>query len=135
MNRPTTPVKIYLAAPWVKRNYARAWGEKLVGAGFELTRRWWDEEAADDDFDTLKEHALGDLYAVCEADVVVVLNYEKSEGKAVETGAALISGIPVIVVTEGRPRSNIFQTLCTEVTSVDDAVQLIRSWYPRPVSA
>lgn len=135
MNRPTTPVKIYLAAPWVWRNEARRIAELLRRDGFIITRNWWDKEAAEDDYSQLQDHAILDIQAVRHADAVIVLNLERSEGKAVETGVALTDGIPIVIVTGGQKRSNIFQTLCTEVETVADAVAKIREWYPRPVSA
>jgi hypothetical protein len=51
--------------------------------------------------------------------VLVVLNLEKSEGKAVETGIALMNNIPIVSV---GTRSNIFQTLAIEVETVQEAI-------------
>ncbi len=116
--------RIYLAAPWVSRgplvNDAVALIER---AGHRLTERWWEHEDVNDaigNLDTMAElhsQAAKDMTGVWNAQVFIVLNAEKSEGKAVETGLALAYGTPIIVV--GKP-SNIFHYLQSGVTVVPD---------------
>lgn len=134
--RPNTPVKVYVAAPWKRRLEAIEAGKVLAAAGFELTSGWFYETEVEGDLtagnDALRPHALRDLQDVSRSDVIVVLNLEKSEGKAVETGAALISAIPVISV---YGRSNIFQSLGIEVDTLDAAIAAIHTLYPRQVPA
>lgn len=120
---------VYLAAPWVRRNEAIAAGELLTAQGMVVTSRWFHH--AGDPTDTtgsrldiveVRQQAREDVLDVKRADYVVVLNLERSEGKAVETGIALANGIPVISVGK---RSNIFQTLCHEVDTLDEAISII----------
>jgi nucleoside 2-deoxyribosyltransferase len=74
----------------------------------------------------IRDQAYQDIADVRRADVLVVLNLQKSEGKAVETGIAIAAGIPVISV---GPRSNIFQALGAEVATVEDALLLCATLY------
>jgi hypothetical protein len=62
---------------------------------------------------------------VC-ASAFVLLNLEKSEGKAVETGVALGVGARRILV---GPRSNIFHYLpgWTRVNTVEEAILALKS--------
>jgi nucleoside 2-deoxyribosyltransferase len=117
-------MKVYIAAPWTHKADAARTAAMLEAAGHEVTKRWWehrevpgyltDDHANDGE---LREQAEEDVQGVCDADVFVLLNYAKSEGKAVETGVAIACGIPIIVV--GR-RSNLFHYLSVVVvTSVD----------------
>lgn len=139
MLRPTTAVKIYVAAPWVHRERAADVASTLQYAGFVIAYRWWEIDGGDldnpADFEAHRQCAVNDLNAVSESDVVLVMQWEKSEGKAVETGAALTHGIPVIVYNETGKRGNIFHTLCVEVDSLTEAIRLINQWYPRHVPA
>jgi glycosyltransferase involved in cell wall biosynthesis len=102
-------MRVYVAAPWAARHTAREVAGVFRTEGFEITRNWWDCECADDDYDMLGEHAIEDIYAVEDADAFVLLEISRSEGKAVEMGVALASGIPVIVVLYGDMPTNIFQ--------------------------
>jgi nucleoside 2-deoxyribosyltransferase len=124
-------MKVYIAAPWVRRPEAIAVGEQFVAAGHELTCQWFHHETDGDPLDStgvtcnpasIVFQAKEDIADVRRADVLVVLNLQKSEGKAVETGIALAAGIPVISV---GPRSNIFQALGTEVATVDEALAFL----------
>lgn len=75
----------------------------------------------------LAVEARMDMFDVIRADVVLVLNLAKSEGKAVEQGIALAREIPIIVV--GLDRFNVFQYLpqYTFVKTVEEAIQLLKS--------
>jgi len=125
-------MKIYIAAPWRRKPEAVAAGEKFAQAGFEVTSRWFDHHGDPNDSSGLTEsdkairiQACEDLLDVSRSDYVVVLNLEKSEGKAVETGYAIALGIPFVYV---GPRPNIFQTLGTgPFYSVEDAIQYLQT--------
>jgi len=133
--RPNTPVKVYVAAPWVRKSDAIAAGQQLEKNGFEVTSRWFHHEGNPSDptgstspLESIQDQARQDIDDVLRADVLVVLNLEKSEGKAVETGLAIGASIPVISVGS---RSNIFQTLGVEVQTLEDAIFTIHELYPR----
>jgi nucleoside 2-deoxyribosyltransferase len=122
-------VKVYVAAPWVRKQEAIAAGEQLKAAGFEVTSRWFyhegdpnDSTGVGEDREQIRMQAREDINDVLNSDALVVLNLEMSEGKAVETGIALAYNLPVISV---GGRSNIFQALGVEVNSLDDAIQVL----------
>lgn len=125
-------MKIYIAAPWVRRPEAIAIGARFILAGHELTSRWFYHVSDGDPTDasglscsrqdSIRHQAHEDIADVRRADVLVVLNLQKSEGKAVETGIAIAAGIPVVSV---GTRSNIFQSLGVEVESVEQALDLL----------
>ena len=96
---------------------------RLVNAGFIVTSRWLrDHGDSTDDPLVLRREAQHDWDDVKTADVLVVLNIQKSEGKATEQGLALAHGKKVIGV--GKPGNNIFHHL-PHYTWVDDAVGVI----------
>jgi nucleoside 2-deoxyribosyltransferase len=118
-------MKIYIAAPWVRKADAIEVGHLLRERGHIVTSRWFDHEGDPSDstgvkspIHEMRRQALEDIEDVRRSDLLLVLNLEKSEGKAVETGIALAAGVHVIAV---GGRSNIFQALGTEVASLDDA--------------
>ena len=127
-------MKVYIAAPWVRRPEAIAIGEQFKAAGHELTSRWFYHQSSSGDpmdpsgssspMDEIRHQASEDITDVRRAQALVVLNLEKSEGKAVETGIAIAAGIPVISVGK---RSNIFQSLGHEVDTVKDALAVLAS--------
>lgn len=126
-------MRIYIAAPWRRRPEAIAAGERFKAAGHELTCRWFTHETDGDPNDStgvtcdpvsIRFQANEDITDVLRADVLVVLNLQKSEGKAVETGIAIANNIPVISV---GPRSNIFQVLGTEVADIDEALGVLKA--------
>lgn len=125
-------MKVYIAAPWVRRPEAIEVGKQFVAAGHELTCRWFEHVTDGDPNDStgvtcnpasIVQQALEDIADVRRAHVLVVLNLQKSEGKAVETGIAIAAGILVISV---GPRSNIFQALGQEVETVEAAIDYLR---------
>jgi len=129
-------MKVYIAAPWVRRPEAIAVGEQFKAAGHELTSRWFTHDAQGSDpqdssglsapnQDSIRQQAVEDIEDVRKADVLVVLNLQKSEGKAVETGIAIANYIPVISI---GTRSNIFQALGFEVETVEEALDLLQQW-------
>jgi nucleoside 2-deoxyribosyltransferase len=124
-------MKVYIAAPWVRRPEAIEAGKRFKAAGHILTCNWFHHETDGDPLDStgvtcnpdsIRFQANEDIADVRRADVLVVLNLQKSEGKAVETGIAIAAGIPVISV---GPRANIFQALGTEVGTVDEALAFL----------
>lgn len=129
-------MKIYVAAPWVRRPEAIEAGEQFKAAGHDLTCHWFHHVTDGDPNDStgvtcnpesIRQQAAEDIDDVMRADVLVVLNLQKSEGKAVETGIAIAAGIPVISV---GPRSNIFQALGHEVATVDEALAVLATIRP-----
>lgn len=107
-------MRVYLAAPWVDRVKASALATQIEEAGHTITHRWWDVEDTpgtypsnvDDPY--YEDCAIDDFQGVVTADVVVVLNSCKSEGKAAETGIAIALLKPVVVI---GVRSHIFHYL------------------------
>jgi nucleoside 2-deoxyribosyltransferase len=92
---------IYIAAPWKDKALMPEIAAKFEAAGHKITWKWW---ATDDiaegnrNEDALQTQALNDVNGVLDADVLVLINTAKSEGKAVEQGIAIASGIPIIAV-------------------------------------
>lgn len=125
-------MRVYIAAPWVCRDQAREAGEKFKAAGVEITEEWWNHENVEQKFDgsdeshiknELKSQALKDVMGVFAADRFILLNIQKSEGKAVEQGMALAWSIPIIAV--GNFGSNVFHYLDNQykfVGSVEEAI-------------
>jgi len=101
-------MKVYVAAPWEHKIDAGFVAAGLRDQGFELTSRWIDFHGDSEDPEILAREAQNDLDDIEAADVLVVLNICRSEGKAVETGFALHANKPVIVAGK---RSTIFHHL------------------------
>lgn len=108
-------MNVYIAAPWISRAEMPAIAEKIEGYGHKITHRWWEIEdvpEADRTAKILKEQALKDVEGVVNADVVVLINSGKSEGKATESGIAIAAGKPIIAVGErGAFSKNVFHYL------------------------
>lgn len=122
---------VYIACPWVQKEAAVAAGKQFTEAGFNVTSRWFNHQGDPNDSagisvsdEAIEQQAIEDLQDVLDADVIVVLNLQKSEGKAVETGFALAHGIPLVTV---GTRSNIFQVLGLMVSSVEEAIEACRA--------
>ena len=144
-------MRIYVACPWGLRDRAEDFAQLLTDVGeHDIARYWWEHEDTHD-FEELSTQAQLDLEAVADSDLVVVLNYKvnvPSEGKAVEMGAAIILGIPVIAVMFGNESPNIFykhpgvlmvETLsdaCVAISAVerfggeDETIQLVHGRHP-----
>lgn len=120
-------MKIYLAGPWVRRPEVREIAKQLEAAGHTITSRWLYEHHGDPNDSAgltssdayIRLQANEDIADVKNSDAFVILNLEKSEGKAVELGVALALRIPVYSV---GPRFNIFCTLGTECPNVDGLI-------------
>lgn len=101
--------KIYIAAPWTHRDQLPGIAEVVTRIGYTITHDWWNRDIPSEDHVRLQVCAQNDKDAVAAADVFLLLNFEKSEGKSVETGMAIILGKRLIGV--GPRYSNIFQNL------------------------
>lgn len=127
-------MKIYLSGPWVERADMEEYAARLVGEGHLITHPWWDVEAglneAELDAPFLRGCAEADVRGVLNANVVLVINSQKSEGKAVEQGIAIANKKPILVV--GKDNTHIFQHLpfYRMVNTFDDAIETLRtiSW-------
>lgn len=125
-------MRVYVASPWVRKADAINAGKLLETSGFEVTSRWFYHEGDPTDSTGIKcdagaitVQALEDIEDVLSADILMILQLEKSEGKAVETGIVIANDIPFIVVGE---RSNIFQVLGQGFfSSVEDAIEYLIS--------
>lgn len=118
----TPDMHIYLAAPWTRKEEAKVVRDQLVAAGYIVTSRWLDFVATPGDnytHETMRREAENDIADISNSDVMVVLNLEKSEGKATEQGIALARGVPVIAVGPWEITRNVFQHLDNHFIRVD----------------
>jgi nucleoside 2-deoxyribosyltransferase len=109
---------IYVAAPWICKADAQNFATQLEQAGHDITERWWEHrEVASypgrslDDLAELRKQAERDLAGIDDADLVIVLQLTKSEGKAAETGYALAQEKPILVVSPNGEYGNLFHTM------------------------
>lgn len=118
-------MRIYIAAPWVRRREARLASEIVEAAGHQVVSRWLTVHGGNDDPAVLAREAQNDIDDVRAVEALILLNYQKSEGKAVETGIALALAMPIIVV--GKP-TNIFHHLpdVVLVDTLDEALEFLR---------
>jgi hypothetical protein len=131
-------LKVYIAAPWVYREAARAASLLFEAAGHTITERWWEHEempggkagtyAFVNDIPSSSPEARSqsekDLDGVYNADRFVLLNLGPSEGKMFECAIAWQSGIPVIGVG-GRTHIFHFLPRMTWVPTVEGALELM----------
>lgn len=124
-------MKIYVAGPWKHRDSAALAAKRVRRAGHDVTSRWHDGVSEDDEtLMTARQEALTDVFDVNRSEGMIVLNIERSEGKAVEQGLAMAKGITIVVVGE---RTNIFQSLdehFTLVNSLDEALRVLEPYLP-----
>jgi hypothetical protein len=103
---------LYIAAPWKHRAHAREVAQQYRDKGHQVVSRWHDEWGVKSDTGMTvaekREEAEKDVADVRACQAMVVLNWEKSEGKAVEQGIALERRTPIIVV---GAESNVFHNL------------------------
>ena len=119
---------VYLAAPWKDRDRAKEIRTQLQEAGIVINSRWLDfvgsEELAKDE--QKRQEALNDIEDVLNADTVVVLNSIYSEGKAAETGMAIILMKGIVLI--GEP-SNVFHYLdFPKVKTVEEAIPIVLNY-------
>ena len=101
--------RIYVAAPWVRKEEARYVAGRLRDAGFIVTSRWIDMHGGNENPSILCKEAQHDWGDIRASTVLVLLNIEKSEGKATEQGIALERGLKIVGV--GIPKNNVFHYL------------------------
>lgn len=120
-------MKVYIAAPWGNKSEAKRAADLFEAAGHTITKKWWEHPEVpgylvnDEDNAELDEQAEQDMWGVIDAQVFVLLNLGKSEGKAVETGFAIMGKGKLFLVGK---RSNLFHYLpyWTIVSSVEEAL-------------
>lgn len=131
-------MNVYIAAPWRSRFEMKAIAEKVELYGHTITHKWWEIEDIPEEARTaslLKEQALKDVEGVINADVVLLVNSAKSEGKATESGIAIASGKPIIAIgRRGEHSQNVFHYLdnFNWVGTVEEAIEgigdVVREW-------
>ena len=139
-------MKVYIAAPWVNKEDAKAARDQFVVAGIEVTSRWLDypdnstSEAyigQPTDHGILKQEAVNDIEDIINANGMVILQLAKSEGKAFEQG--LLLGLStyfniqnkMIIVSPDGSRGNVFQYIdevYTIVPTVETAIEEVLKW-------
>lgn len=128
-------MKLYIAAPWNDRKDVPAIAEKFEQAGHEITHKWWLSEEVGEKIQTPEKeaehrgHAFADMNGVIDAQVVILINSSKSEGKATESGIAIANRKPIIAVGKrGQHSSNVFHYLPNFkwVDTVDDALLFLK---------
>lgn len=124
-----TKLLLYLAAPWIDKDKMGELAAKFEAKGHSITHKWWlVEDGLARTLETLREQAQWDFDGVVAADVVVLFNTSKSEGKAVEQGIALGLGKPIVAVgKQGEISKNVFHYLSdyTWVDDVDGALEVL----------
>lgn len=92
-------MKVYVAAPWIRKAEAQAAAEAFEAAGHTITKKWWehrevpgylDPAITDDALAELRLQCHEDIEGVRNCDLFVLLNLQTSEGKSVETGIAIV---------------------------------------------
>ncbi len=111
-------MKVYVGATFSRYTEARALIDQLTAAGHEITHDWTRTAAFGDDGHPLPAanggyelprhiqaaHALDDLLAVQEADLLLILGQQASCGWPVEVGAALAWGFAKVwIVAPCKP--------------------------------
>lgn len=124
-------MKIYIAAPWKHRGQVPGIAAKIEAAGHTITWRWWTIENVPESertVENLRHQAINDVQGVKDADLVLLINSERSEGKSLEQGIAVADNKPIIAVgTRGEFSQNVFHYLTNYrwVTSVDEALEIL----------
>ena len=125
-------LRVYIAAPWVHKADAAAAKVQIEAAGFEVVSSWITshvdvDEAQPEAAAILREQALKDMKDLDRADIVVVLNLERSEGKSFEAGYAYGHLKSVVVV--GGKENNIFWHLpaMDVVSTLEEAVKSLHA--------
>lgn len=94
-------MRVYIAAPFTHRWHAEEAAKKFETAGHTITYKWWETNVdmhGDASSEIKQQIAIEEVAGVLKAEVFVLLNTSKSEGKAFETGVAFIGSIPIVVV-------------------------------------
>ena len=127
-------INIYVAAPWAEKEYAKAVADQLKAAGFGIASRWlyFEKDAGNGleiDEATLCQEALNDIEDVIGCDAFLLLNTQKrgeeTSGKAVETGIAIATLKPIVIIGE---RTNVFHYLnMPRFATVEEAIVWMNS--------
>lgn len=127
-------MRIYLAAPWIDREKMPELAAIFQEAGHEITHPWWHTpDIPEGDWanhEELTKQAQKDKRGVEEAQLVVVFNTAKSEGKAVEQGIAIaLRKIIIAVGKRGEVSKNVFHYLPNYVwtETVNDALDVLNA--------
>lgn len=124
-------MKIYLAAPWADKDLMPEIADKFLNRGHSITHAWWEVENVPEgerSVDLLREQADMDVEGVAKAQILVLLNTSKSEGKAIEQGIAIRDGKPIIAVGQlGAHSKNVFHYRHNYrwVDTIDDALEVL----------
>lgn len=126
-------MNVYIAAPWKDRVTMPDVAAQLENAGHTITHKWWLTEnggdvpvRGDDRTTFMSEMANQDFDGVMSADIVVLINSCKSEGKSVEQGIALAFDKDIIAVGKrGEFSNNVFHYMDNYiwVDSVEEAIK------------
>lgn len=132
-------IKVYIAAPWAERTGLALEALKAVEkAGFEVCSRWILQHQATNEGDPATDPAMRALFEqeaeadfedVLNADAFLLINSQargsETSGKAVETGIALMAGMPVICVGKW---SNVFHFLegVTRVNTLEEGIECLK---------
>ncbi len=131
---------IYLAGPWHRKPDVRLARAQFEAAGIRVLANWIDHHSGAHSAEELQEQAYTDLMQINEADGIVVLQLEKSEGKSAEMMYAYCNYRhsepdsfllrPIIVVGEHDIENpvNIFHYLpgVTRVHTIEEAISALR---------
>jgi hypothetical protein len=124
---------VYLAAPWADRAEAREVRDIIQSHDIEVNSRWLDthhtteEEAT---HEVLAVEAMHDVEDVLNCDILMLWNTQKSEGKAVETGMALIAQKGIILIGD---KTNVFHHLdFPQVDTLENAIITAKNYPWRP---
>ena len=126
-------IRIYCAAPWKTKDRMPAIAGLLEANGHTLTHKWWEAEdtpESDRTAEILRAQAKSDVQGVLDAQVVVVINSAKSEGKATEQGIAIAHRKPIICIGKrGEHSANVFQYLPNYrwVDTIEEAVDILNT--------
>lgn len=124
-------MRIYIAAPWKDKEIMPAVADRVEGAGHTITHKWWEAEDTPEDDRTveiLRQQAIKDVTGVKTADLVLVINSAKSEGKSLEQGVAIGDNKPIVIVGKrGEFSKNVFHYLDNYrwVETVGEALEIL----------
>jgi nucleoside 2-deoxyribosyltransferase len=126
-------MRLYLAAPWVDKDKMPERANQFLEVGHTITWQWWKtpdiKEDNQENHRELTIQANNDFNGVKDADILVLFNTAKSEGKAVEQGIALALGKPIIAIGKlgDGVAKNVFHYMRNYVwvESVHDALKFI----------
>lgn len=105
---------LYIAAPFQERGNMPTLASRVEGLGYGISWKWWEVEEVgrEGDQEFLETCARNDFLGVKNADLILLINSSKSEGKAVEQGVALALGKPILAVGRvGEHSNNVFHRM------------------------